>query len=296
MNSTTPDTAMAETPPPYRPSRLRRLRDGNWALNLLLIALALLMFVPFYWMIVNSLLPREKAFALPPEWFPREITLNNYREVFNLIPFGRLIFNSLKLTTIITVGSVTISTLAAYAFARLSFPGRDLLFIIMLSALMVPQQVTVIPTFILIKNLGLLDTHESIYLPGLINVFGTFLLRQFFLTIPRDLEDAAKLDGAGHLRILANVIVPLAAPAISALAIFTALAAWNEFFWANVFLTSPDKMTLPVGLVMISGRFGSGSPVVILAALSMIVIPLLILFSIAQRRITEGVAMTGLRG
>jgi multiple sugar transport system permease protein len=295
MNSTTPDTAMA-TPPPHRPSRFRRLRDGNWALNLLLIALALLMFVPFYWMLVNSLLPREKAFALPPEWFPREVTLNNYREVFHLIPFGRLIFNSLKLTTIITVGAVTISTLAAYAFARLTFPGRDLLFIVMLSALMVPQQVTVIPTFILIKNLGLLDTHESIYLPGLINVFGTFLLRQFFLTIPRDLEDAAKLDGAGHLRILANVIVPLAAPAISALAIFTALAAWNEFFWANVFLTSPNKMTLPVGLVMISGRFGSGSPVVILAALSMIVIPLLILFSIAQRRITEGVAMTGLRG
>ena len=283
---------------PHSPHRtwIRRLRNGDWALNMLLVALALLMLAPFYWMIVNSLLPRERAFSLPPEWFPRHVTLDNYREVFNLIPFGRLIYNSLKLTTIITVGAVAISTLAAYAFARLTFPGRDLLFIIMLSALMVPQQVTVIPTFILIKNLGLLDTHESIYLPGLINVFGTFLLRQFFLTIPRDLEDAAKLDGAGHLRILANVIVPLAAPAISALAIFTALAAWNEFFWANIFLTSPDKMTLPVGLVMISGRFGSGSPVVILAALSMIVVPLLILFSIAQRRITEGVAMTGLRG
>jgi multiple sugar transport system permease protein len=279
-----------------RKTPLRRLRNGNWALNLLLIAFAVIMFMPFYWMLVNSLLPRQDAFSLPPIWFPETFTFSNYREVFELIPFGRLIFNSLKLTAIITVGAVTISVLAAYAFARLTFPGRDLLFIILLSALMVPQQVTVIPTFILIKNLGLLDTHESIYLPGLINVFGTFLLRQFFLTIPRDLEDAAKLDGAGHLRILANVIVPLAAPAISALAIFTALAAWNEFFWANIFLTSPDKMTLPVGLVMISGRFGSGSPVVILAALSMIVVPLLILFSIAQRRITEGVAMTGLRG
>jgi multiple sugar transport system permease protein len=279
-----------------RTRRPRRLRPGTWALHLLLLALAVIMFVPFYWMLVNSLLPRGDAFSLPPIWFPETITLNNYREVFELIPFGRLIFNSLKLTAIITVGAVTTSILAAYAFARLTFPGRDVLFIIMLSALMVPQQVTVIPTFILIKNLGLLDTHEAIYLPGLINVFGTFLLRQFFLTIPRDLEDAAKLDGASHMRILANVIVPLAAPAISALAIFTALAAWNEFFWANIFLTSPDKMTLPVGLVMISGRFGSGSPVVILAALSMIVVPLLILFSIAQRRITEGVAMTGLRG
>jgi len=269
---------------------------GGWALNILLVALALLIFVPFYWMVINSLLPRGRAFSLPPEWFPTSITLDNYRRVFDQIPFARLVLNSLKLTVIITVGAMVTSTLAAYAFARLRFPGRDLLFIILLSALMVPQQVTVIPTFILIRNLGLLNTHEAVYLPALINVFGTFLLRQFFLTIPRDLEDAAKIDGAGHLRILMNVIVPLSAPALSALAIFIALAAWNEFFWANIFLSSPEKMTLPVGLVMLSGRFGSGSPVVTLAALSMVVIPLLLLFSVAQQKITESVAMSGLKG
>jgi multiple sugar transport system permease protein len=233
---------------------------------------------------------------LPPTWFPTDLTLDNHRQVFDRIPFGRLVLNSLKLTAIITVGSLTTSTLAAYAFARLRFPGRDLLFIILLSALMVPQQVTVIPTFILIRELGLLDTHEAIYLPALINVFGTFLLRQFFLTIPRDLEDAAKIDGAGHLRILFNVIVPLSGPALSALAIFNALAAWNDFFWPNIFLSSPEKMTLPVGLVLLSPRFGGGSPVVILAALSMIVVPMLVLFAFAQRRITESIAMTGLRG
>lgn len=269
---------------------------GGWALNLFLIALALLILAPFYWMLVNSLLPRGQAFSLPPEWLPTSITFANYSQVFELIPFVRLVLNSLKLTVIITAGALITSTLAAYAFARLSFPGRDLLFIILLSALMVPQQVTVIPTFILIRTLGLLDTHEAVYLPALINVFGTFLLRQFFLTIPRDLEDAAKIDGAGHLRILFNVIVPLAAPALSALAIFIALAAWNEFFWANIFLSSPEKMTIPVGLVMLSGRFGSGSPVVTLAALSMIVVPLLILFSFAQQKITESVAMSGLKG
>lgn len=271
-------------------------RVSGWALNALLVALALLMLVPFYWMLVNSLLPRARAFSLPPEWFPTSITFDNYSEVFEMLPFVRLIFNSLKLTLIITLGALVTSTLAAYAFARLSFPGRDVLFIILLSALMVPQQVTVIPTFILIRELGLLDTHEAVYLPALINVFGTFLLRQFFLTIPRDLEDAARIDGAGHLRILWNVILPLAAPALSALAIFIALAAWNEFFWTNIFLTSPDKMTIPVGLVMLSGRFGSGSPVVTLAALSMIVVPLLILFSFAQQKITESVAMSGLKG
>lgn len=271
-------------------------RIGGWALNLLLIALALLMLAPFYWMLVNSLLPRTRAFSLPPEWFPTTITFANYSEVFEMIPFVRLILNSLKLTVIITAGALVTSTLAAYAFARLTFPGRDLLFIVLLSALMVPQQVTVIPTFILIRELGLLDTHEAVYLPALINVFGTFLLRQFFLTIPRDLEDAAKIDGAGHLRIIWNVILPLAAPAISALAIFIALAAWNEFFWTNIFLTSPEKMTIPVGLVLLSGRFGSGSPVVTLAALTMIVVPLLILFSFAQQKITESVAMSGIKG
>jgi multiple sugar transport system permease protein len=271
-------------------------RVGGWLINALVLALGLVMFVPFYWMLVNSLLPRGQAFALPPEWLPTEITFANHERVFEMIPFGRLVLNSLKLTAIITVGSVTTSTLAAYAFARLSFPGRDLLFIVVLSALMVPQQVTVIPTFILMRELGLLDTHESIYLPALINVFGIFLLRQFFLTIPRELEDAARLDGAGRLRILLQIIVPLSGPAIAALAIFVALGSWNEFFWPNIFLTSPEKMTLPVGLVMLSGRFGSGSPVVILAALSMIVVPVLILFIFAQRRITESVAMTGLRG
>ncbi len=280
-----------------RTARWRGLRrTGDWTLDLFLVALALLILTPFYWMLVNSLLPRAEAFSLPPVWIPSSITLDNYVEVFDTLPFVRLVLNSLKLTVIITAGALITSTLAAYAFARLQFPGRDLLFIILLSALMVPQQVTVIPTFILIRNLGLLDTHEAVYLPALINVFGTFLLRQFFLSIPRDLEDAARIDGAGHLRILWNVIVPLSAPALSALAIFIALAAWNEFFWANIFLTSPDKMTLPVGLVMLSGRFGTGSPVVTLAALSMLVVPLLILFAIAQRKITESVAMSGLKG
>jgi multiple sugar transport system permease protein len=135
---------------------------------------------PFYWMVVNSLLPRGEAFSLPPDWLPTSITFNNYVDVFDTIPFVRLVLNSLKLTAIITAGALVTSILAAYAFARLQFPGRDLLFIVLLSALMVPQQVTVIPTFILIRNLGLLNTHEAVYLPALINVFGTFLLRQFF--------------------------------------------------------------------------------------------------------------------
>lgn len=286
---TTLDTAV-------RGSGLRVGRVGGWALNLGLAVLGVLMLAPFYWVFVTSVLTTDDAFNLPPVWLPSHITWANYRQVFDLIPFWRMALNSLKISGIITVGAVTTSTLAAYAFARLRFPGRDALFFLLLSALMVPQQVTVIPTFILIRNLKLLDTHEAVYLPALINVFGVFLLRQFFLSIPRELEDSARVDGAGHLRILLQIIVPLSGPAISALAIFVFQAAWNEFFWANLFLTSPDRMTLPLGLVSLKGQYGGGSAVALFAATSMIAIPILVLFAFTQRYLTESIATTGMKG
>jgi multiple sugar transport system permease protein len=271
-------------------------RIGGWALNLVLTVLGLLMLAPFLWVFVTSLLTTNDAFRLPPVWLPGEITFANYREVFDLIPFWKMVFNSLKISGIITLGAVTTSTLAAYAFARLRFPGRNVLFIILLSALMVPQQVTVIPTFILIRNLGLLNTHEAVYLPAMINVFGIFLLRQFFLSIPRELEDSARLDGAGHLRILLQIIIPLSGPAISALAIFVFQAAWNDFFWPNLFLATPDRMTLPLGLVSLKGQYGGGSAVALFAATSMVAIPILILFAFTQRYLTESIATTGMKG
>lgn len=269
---------------------------GNWALNALLIFVALVMFAPFYWLVVTSVLPQGAAFDLPPDWIPDDVTFVNFPRVFELIPFGKMVFNSFKITAIVTSGSLVTSALAAYAFARLRFPGRDVLFIVFLSALMIPTQVTVIPTFILVRTLGLIDTHEAVYLPALIQVFGIFLLRQFFLSIPRDLEDAAKVDGASHLRILLQVIVPLSGPALSALAIYVAQQYWNDFFWPNIFLSSEDMMTLPVGFVALQGAYGSGSPVVIFAAISMVMVPLLVLFVFAQRAITEGIATTGLKG
>ena len=269
---------------------------GEWLLNLVLALLGVLMLAPFLWMFVTSILTTDDAFNLPPVWFPSRVTFANYHDVFDLIPFWKMFFNSLKISGIITVGAVATSTLAAYAFARLRFPGRNVLFILLLSALMVPQQVTVIPTFILIRNLGLLDTHEAIYLPATINVFGIFLLRQFFLSIPRELEDSARLDGAGHLRILLQIIVPLSGPAISALAIFVFQAAWNDFFWPNLFLTSPDRMTLPLGLVSLKGQYGGGSAVALFAAMSMVAIPILVLFAFTQRFLTESIATTGMKG
>jgi multiple sugar transport system permease protein len=284
-------TDLAQTKPPVTPAKA-----ANWGLNIFLAVLGILMLAPFYWVLITSLLTTEDTFNLPPVWFPSHITFHNYQEVFRLIPFWHMALNSLKISALITLGAVTTSTLAAYAFARLRFPGRNLLFMLLLSALMVPQQVTVIPTFILMRNLGLLNTHEAVYLPAMINVFGIFLLRQFFLSIPRDLEDSARLDGAGHLRILFQIIVPLSGPAISALAIFVFQAAWNDFFWPNLFLTSPDKMTLPLGLVSLKGAYGGGSAVALFAATSMIAIPILVLFSFTQRFLTESIATTGLKG
>jgi multiple sugar transport system permease protein len=273
-----------------------RHRLATWILNLLLVVLGILMLTPFYWVFVTSVLTTQDAFNLPPVWFPSHITFDNYRQVFDLIPFWTMALNSLKISAIITIGAVTTSTLAAYAFARLRFPGKNVLFIILLSALMVPQQVTVIPTFILIRNLGLLNTHEAVYLPAIINVFGIFLLRQFFMSIPRELEDSARLDGAGHLRILAQIIVPLSGPAISALAIFVFQAAWNDFFWPNLFLRTPDKMTLPLGLVSLKGQYGGGSAVALFAATSLVAVPILVLFAFTQRFLTESIATTGMKG
>lgn len=277
-------------------AKRRASKAGDWAINLVLVLLAIFMLAPFWWVLVNSFSTYADAFSLPPKWIPTSLTLENYREVFNLIPFGRMVFNSIKISTIITVGSVTTSTLAAYAFARLRFPGSNVLFITFLAALMVPGQVTVIPVFIMLRKMHLLNTHEAVYLPALINVFGIFLLRQFFMSIPRELEDSAKLDGAGHVRILLQIVVPLAAPAIAALAIFIFQASWNDFFWPNILLFSQEKMTLPVGLVALQGARGSGPVVYIFAGLAMLIFPLLVLFTFTQRTLTESIAMTGIKG
>lgn len=277
-------------------AKSRAATAGDWGINIVLVLVAVTMLAPFWWVLVTSFLSYGDAFSLPPKWIPTSITFENYREVFKLVPFGKMVVNSLKISTIITVGAVTTSTLAAYAFARLRFPGSNLIFIIFLAALMVPGQVTVIPIFVMLRKMHLLNTHEAVYLPALVNVFGIFLLRQFFLSIPRELEDSAKLDGAGHVRILVQIVMPLAAPAIAALSIFIFQASWNDFFWPNILLFSQDKMTLPVGLVALQGAYGGGPVVYLFAGLAMLVFPLLVLFTFTQRTLTESIAMTGIKG
>src|SRR5256885_12982031 len=288
---------MTQTRLPRGWQRFRPSAISNWMLNLILIVMTVPMLAPFLWVLVNALLPEKESLTLPPKWIPLPLTVENFQSVFELIPFWLLILNSLKIAALTTLGALLVSTLAAYALARLRFPGRNQIFVTLLSSLMVPTQVTAIPIFILIRTLNLLDTHEAVYIPTFINVFAIFFLRQIFMTIPSELEDAARIDGAGYLRRLFTLIVPLSKSAISSLAIFIFLTSWNDFFWPNLFLSSPEKMTLPVGLASLHNPYGAGSPpVVIFAAIAIVLVPVLLLFSFTQRYITESFARTGLRG
>jgi multiple sugar transport system permease protein len=270
--------------------KLRRL-----SANTLLALMIPIFLAPVIWTVVQSFLSQNTALRIPPVWFTAHPTIANYSSVFSYIPFLTFLFNSVKITLIVTFGSLVTSTLAAYAFARLRFPGRDVLFVMFLAALMVPNTVTAVPTYVLMHSLHLATSQTAVWLPGLINVFGIFLLRQFFRAIPRDLEEAGRVDGLTTLGVLRRVILPLSKPALAALAILIGTTTWNDFFWPSIYLTNRSQMTLTVGLVSLQGEYKEGSPLVMFAAVSMTVLPLLILFIFTQRAITQSLAMTSFR-
>jgi multiple sugar transport system permease protein len=270
-------------------------RVKRFVIGSLLLLGAVAMLLPVVWLTIQSTLGYGSALRLPPVWFTTSPTTKNYREVTGLIPFFTFLWNSVKITTIVTVGAVTTSALAAYAFARLQFPFKKTLFIVLLCAIMVPNQVTAAPTYVLMNRLGLTGTQAAVWLPGLVNVFGIFLLRQFFQGVPRDLEEAARLDGCGTLEILWRIILPLSRSALAALAILIGSATWNDYFWPSIYLTDRNQMTLPVGLITLQGLYKQGSPVVMFAAVAMTVVPLLLVFVFAQRAMTESLTMTGFK-
>lgn len=280
---------------PRRRARLRNSVVDSGIVAALLVG-AILMMMPFAWMLSTSVRSGSESFSLPPQWLPRSVHLENYQTVLDELPFFQFILNSLEVSTLITIGQLVTCSTAAYAFARLHFPGREALFVFFLSSLMVPIQVTIIPIFILIRILGLLDTHASLIIPALVSAFGVFLLRQFFLTIPREIEDAARVDGAGSFTIYRRIILPLAGPGLSTLAIFAFNFYWNEFFRPLLFLSTWSRMTLPIGLTILRGYLGTGNVGAIMAGISMAVVPVLVLFVFAQRYLIEGITLTGLKG
>lgn len=269
----------------------------DYAAILLLAFGAIVMVMPFLWMFSTSLRPSAESFKLPPAWLPTEWHFENYSAVFqSSVPFLTFVYNSVKVTFFVTFGQLMTCSMAAYAFARLRFPGRQFLFILLLASLMVPGQVTIIPVFIIMRKLGLVDSHWALILPGLTSAFGVFLLRQFFLTLPQDLTDAAKIDGAGPWITFTRIALPLAGPSLAALTILTFNSTWNNYFYPLIFLNTWEKFTLPLGITALRGYMASGNASVVMACVAMTILPVLIVFLLAQRWFIQGVTQTGLKG
>ena len=295
MAQTRAAASVRKKPSPAK--RRKPINSGDIISYAVLTIAAILVLMPLAWMFSTSLRPTQESFQLPPAWLPTKFRWENYIAPFeSSVPFVDLFINSMRITVAVTVGQLVTCSLAGYAFARLRFPGRDLLFLLLLGSLMVPFQVTIIPIFLLMRDLNLIDNPLAIILPGLISAFGVFLMRQFFKQMPQELFDAARVDGAGHIRSFLQIALPLAGPAMATLGIITFNATWNAYFLPLVFLNSWHKMTLPQGIALLTGYMGSGNPSVVMAAVTMAILPVLFVFLAAQRWIIEALTRSGLKG
>lgn len=268
-------------------------------LFILLLLGAISMAAPFLWMISTSLREANQVFVDNrvwwQEWIPTSFVWQNYLKVWEVVPFARFYVNSIVVSVLITAGQVTTSAMAAYAFARLRFPGRDKLFFGYLATMMIPGAVTMIPVFILLRHLGWIDSYKALILPGIFSAYGTFMLRQFFLTLPKDLEDAAKIDGCSYRRIFWHIILPLSKPALATLTTFTFMGSWMNLMWPLIVVNTHTKYTLPVGLAYFQGVHGTDW-VLLMAASMMMILPILIVFLFNQRFFVEGIKLTGIKG
>jgi len=267
---------------------------GTYAI---LSAISLVMLVPFLWMITTSFKEPQKIFAYPPQLIPTTFRFENYADVFKLIPFESFYFNSVYIAILVVGGTVFFASLSGYAFARIPFAGRNAVFLALLSAMMIPHEVTAIPMFLFMREVGWIDTHlPLILLPifGAGGVFGIFVMRQFFITIPKELEEAAMIDGCNRFRIYGRIMLPIAKPGMATLTIFTFVTNWNEFFDPLIFINTRSLMTLPLGLSLFTDEVGTAWHH-LMSATVMATVPLLIVFFLAQRQFIEGVAMTGLK-
>lgn len=253
------------------------------------------MVVPLVWMASTALKTTAEIFAYPPRWIPDPIQWRNFADAWQAAPFRRYYLNSLLVALCVTAGQVTTSSLAAYAFARLQFPGRDKLFLGYLATLMIPGSVTMIPVFILVRLLGWVDSYKALILPGMFSAYGTFLLRQFFMSIPRDLEDAARIDGCGYFRTFISVILPLSGPGLATLTIFTFMGSWGSFMWPLVVTHSDEMRTLPVGLMVFQGAYTTEWHLLMAASL-LVMLPVIVVFLINQRFFVDGIKMSGFGG
>ncbi|MFC5649509.1 carbohydrate ABC transporter permease [Paenibacillus solisilvae] len=276
--------------------QIRGFRVSTLVLHLVLILGACIMALPFIWMLLSSLKDLSQVFIVPPKWIPSPFVWSNFKDSLTALPFGRAYFNSFYINIIVVLTQLLTCSMAAYAFAKIRFPMREPLFLMFLATMMVPGQVTIIPLYLIMKNIGWLDSHLSIIIPSaLLNAFGVFLLRQFFKGIPKEMEEAAIVDGANRWTIYLRIMLPLIKPALSALGIFTFLGMWNNFFNPLIFLNSPDKFTVPMMLNLYRGMYATDWTLM-MAGAAIALIPVLIVYIIGQRYIIEGVTLSGIKG
>jgi len=262
-----------------------------------LTVVSLGMLFPFFWMVTTSLKPESAVFQFPPQWLPNPPVWQNYADIFTKMPFGSYFFNSVYIAVIVTAGTGLVAAMAGYSFAKMQYPLRNPIFLILLSGMMIPTEVTAIPLFTWMSELGWVDTHIPLILPPMLGagaIFGAFIVRQFFITIPDELDEAAKLDGCSPIQTFRYIMLPLAVPALATVSIFTFLDRWNEFFDPLIYLNTKELFTLPIGLALLTTDAGVDWPL-LLAASTVATLPLLIVFFVAQNKFVEGISNTGLK-
>jgi multiple sugar transport system permease protein len=261
----------------------------------LLSALAITMVIPFIWMLTGSIKTEAQLFAYPIKLFPENPVWSNYSEVWNRVPYGIFYINTAKIALIATVGQILVCSLGAYALARINFPHRDKIFILFLATMMIPSQVTMIPQYQIMRNLHLVNKHGSLILLRLFSPFGVFMLRQFFLGIPMELTESARIDGCNEFGIYRRIILPLSRPALATLTVFTFMGAWNDFLSPMIYLNDKNLFTLQIGIRYFQQLYGTEYTLV-MAATALSLIPVIMVYLFAQRYFIEGIATTGLKG
>lgn len=260
----------------------------------ILILLGLVMIAPFFWMVSTAFKTQPEIYRYPPTWLPNQFRWENFVKAWNRAPFGRFYLNSVFVTLSITLGQLLTSILAAYVFARINFFGRDYLFLFYLATLIIPIQVRMLPLFLLLNKFGWVDSYQGLIMPFLANAFSVFLLRQFFMTIPKDLEDAARIDGCGYFRFLWKILLPLSKPALATVTLFVFLTHWRDYIWPLVITNSTEMRTLPVGLRYFISATG-GEQHLMMAASILVIVPVVLAFVLAQRHFIRGITLTGLK-
>ena len=274
-----------------RGSRWRR-----WLILALLWGVALLFLIPFLWMLSSSLKPNYQIFEVPPRWIPNPPRWENYGEALTILPFPLYLRNTALITLLTIAGHLLSCTVIAYAFARLRAPGRDFLFVVMLATMMLPYPVTMVPLYVLFNRLGWINTFLPLVVPAYLGIpFYIFLMRQFFLTIPRDFEDAARIDGANTLQIIARIMLPMALPALATVTIFTFQATWNDFLAPLIYLQRPELYTVTLGLQFFRSTYTTNWAYLMAASL-VTTLPVIVVFFAAQRYFIEGITLTGVKG